>query len=305
VHCRSYIAADVGLYLKRKFGVKFLFDMRGFWADEKRDGSWNINNPIFNLVYKYYKKKEAAYLSSADYIISLTEAGKEEMTKWKSYNPNIPLKVIPCCTDMEHFSLTDAKHKFKAREMLGLPKHDLVVSYLGSVGTWYMLDEMLSFFKRIKIIYPAAKFLFVTNTNRLIIESRINDLQMGPEDFIILQASRKMVPDIVKASDINISFIKPVYSKISSSPTKLGEVLSMGIPVICNSGVGDVQNIVEFYDVGYIIKSFDESEFDNAAWAIEALLKKSPSDIRNSIKDIFSLERGIQLYLSCYQHILT
>jgi hypothetical protein len=49
---------------------------------------------------------------------------------------------------------------------------------------------------------------------------------------------------IIKASDINISFIKPVYSKISSSPTKLGEVLSMGIPVISNSGVGDVEQIV-------------------------------------------------------------
>ncbi len=30
IHCRSYIAAEVGLWLKKKFGTKFLFDMRGF-----------------------------------------------------------------------------------------------------------------------------------------------------------------------------------------------------------------------------------------------------------------------------------
>ena len=43
VHCRSYISALVGLYMKRKFGTKFLFDMRGFWADERVDGQiWNI-----------------------------------------------------------------------------------------------------------------------------------------------------------------------------------------------------------------------------------------------------------------------
>src|SRR5215471_408324 len=39
VHCRSYVAADAGLQLKKKFGIKFFFDMRGFWADEKKDGS--------------------------------------------------------------------------------------------------------------------------------------------------------------------------------------------------------------------------------------------------------------------------
>ncbi len=32
------MGAEVGLSLKEKFGVKFLFDMRGFWADEKADG---------------------------------------------------------------------------------------------------------------------------------------------------------------------------------------------------------------------------------------------------------------------------
>src|SRR5215213_9278864 len=36
-HCRSYIAAEIGLKLKQKYGVKMLFDMRGFWADEKID----------------------------------------------------------------------------------------------------------------------------------------------------------------------------------------------------------------------------------------------------------------------------
>src|SRR5688572_13804360 len=37
VHCRGYLPSEVGLRLKRKFGVRFLFDMRGFWADEKVD----------------------------------------------------------------------------------------------------------------------------------------------------------------------------------------------------------------------------------------------------------------------------
>lgn len=305
VHCRSYIAADVGLFLKKKFGVKFFFDMRGFWADEKKDGSWNVKNPIYNSVYKYYKNKEAEYLEHADYIISLTEAGKKEMGRWPSFQKNIPVSVIPCCADMEHFSITDEEQKQKARGDLHLNKVDLVLSYLGSVGTWYMLDEMLLFFKEVKKKYPAATFLFVTHTPRQMIDQRIAEFDLNAGDFIITQAPRKYVPDLIKASDINISFIKPVYSKISSSPTKLGEVLSMGIPVIVNSGVGDVEQTVENARAGYVLHDFKEEDFKKAVEAIPELLKKSPAAIRRAAEPIYSLEKGIQSYLSSYRQILS
>ncbi|MBD0294509.1 MAG: glycosyltransferase, partial [Flavisolibacter sp.] len=165
VHCRSYIAADVGLYLKKKFGIKFFFDMRGFWADEKKDTSWNVSNPVFNRIYRYYIKKEAQYLKHADYIISLTEAGKKEMMCWPSFDRSVPLQVIPCCADMDHFSLTDIHQKKSSRKELNIPDAALVVSYLGSIGTWYMLEEMLALFKQIKEKYSTALFLFITHSH--------------------------------------------------------------------------------------------------------------------------------------------
>ena len=144
IHCRSYIAADLGLRLKRKMGAKFFFDMRGFWADEKKDaGTWDQNSFLFRKVYQHYKKKEAEFISEADYIITLANAGKKEIMKWPSYNPHMPVDVIPCCSDMDHFSLTNPETKTKARQLLGLPANSLIVSYLGSIGAWYMLDEML------------------------------------------------------------------------------------------------------------------------------------------------------------------
>jgi glycosyltransferase involved in cell wall biosynthesis len=305
IHCRSYIAAEIGLLFKRKFGTKFLFDMRGFWADEKKDSSWNISNPIFKAVYKYYKKKEKQYLQYSDYIISLTEAGKKEMMTWSSYNPSTPISVIPTCTDMGLFSLTSKEQKKNSRQNLGISNGTLVISYLGSVGTWYMLDEMLILFRTIKKKYQDAIFLFVTPTDKNLIAHTIDKLELNPKDFIIVKARRLEVPFLVKASDINVSFIRPVYSKISSSPTKLGEVLSMGIPVICNGGVGDVEEIVRNTASGYVVKNFTEDEFDKAIAAIPGLLNKSSSDIRDRAEDMFSLKKGIQLYLKSYQSIFS
>ena len=51
VHCRSYMAAIAGLALKRDCGVRFLFDMRGFWAEERLEGGgWR--RPPFGAVYR-------------------------------------------------------------------------------------------------------------------------------------------------------------------------------------------------------------------------------------------------------------
>lgn len=305
VHCRSYIAADVGLYLKKKFGVRFFFDMRGFWADEKKDGSWNVANPVFSRVYRYYKKKEAQYLQHADYIVSLTHAGKREMMKWPAYKEQVPLAVIPCCADMQHFSLTDKAQRSQSRQALGLPDNTLVISYLGSIGTWYMLDEMLQFFSRVKTKYPGSVFLFVTHSDPAQILSKLPAFGLQENDVLIKEASRKEVPALIKASHINLSFIKPVYSKISSSPTKLGEVLSMGIPVICNSGIGDVEEIVNSSEAGYVLKNFSATELTKAVEAIPELLQKSAGAIRQAAEKIYSLEHGVRSYSECYRKVLS
>lgn len=303
IHCRSYIAADVGLRMKKRFGVKFLFDMRGFWADEKKDGTWNLKNPVFKLIYKYYKAREAKYLQHADHIISLTEAGKDEMMKWPSFNPGVPMQVIPCCSDMNFFSLTDTKQKIKARKEIGIPEDCLVLSYLGSLGTWYMLDEMIVFFKQLKRKYSSAKFLFLTHSNQQMIRNAIKKYMLEESDFFIREATRLQVPVWIKASDLNITFNKPYYSKISSSPVKIGEVLSVGIPIICNSGIGDVERFVNNAGVGYVLRGFSNSEFDKAIEHIPELLKKDPNDIRSKIINIYSLDKCIEKYLACYKSL--
>ena len=56
VHCRSYIAAMIGLQMKHTFQTKFIFDMRGFWADERIEGGiWKKSNPIGAYLYSYFK----------------------------------------------------------------------------------------------------------------------------------------------------------------------------------------------------------------------------------------------------------
>jgi glycosyltransferase involved in cell wall biosynthesis len=304
VHCRSYMAALIGLKLKKQFGVKFLFDMRGFWADERIDGNiWDQKNPIQKRLYRYFKKKELEFLKHADYTISLTENAKMEILSWKPFQRNVlPIEIIPCCADLNLFSQKniDSSKKEELRSELQIKKGDFIISYLGSIGTWYMLDEMLDFFKCLLANKTNAKFLFITPDNENTILSKAESKGISKEKIIILSANRNEVPLYLSLSAVSIYFIKPLYSKKASSPTKTGEIMALGIPIITNTGIGDSDKIINDSGSGMLISEFNDIEYNRIISQIDVLLNIDKKKITDASMKYFALEKGVELYPHVY-----
>jgi len=306
VHCRSYIAALAGLDLKLNHDVKFVFDMRGFWADERIDGNiWSLKNPIYRIIYRFFKKKEKLFFHHADAVISLTQNGKDVIENIFGDEIAGKTTVIPCCADTEMFSRENV-HARQVRELksrLGLSDNNFVLSYLGSVGTWYLLDEMLIFFKKLKAKFPDARFLFISGDEPSQIKRKASEAGIDPDDIIVAKASRENVPAYLSLSDASVFFIKPVFSKKASSPTKQAEIMSMGIPVICNSGVGDTDLIFAGNDAGLVLKDFSEEEMKRVIGEMDEILKLDPAQIRKKAIKMFSLDDGVEEYHSIYNTI--
>lgn len=306
VHCRSYISSLVGLRLKRRFGLPFLFDMRGFWADERVDGGlWNLKNPLYRLVYQYFKRKEKQFLTEAAHIISLTHAGRDEIHAWPLPGQPLPIEVIPCCADLDHFSPKNADPALVAalRERFDVQENDLVLSYLGSVGTWYMLPEMLRFFQKTLEKHPSARMLFVTHDAPEPILEAAAALGLPPECIAIAPASRAEVPAFLALSHVGLFFIKPAFSKKASSPTKQGEIMAMGIPLVCNDFVGDTGHVVRKYACGEVLQDFSDASLEKAASGLDDLLEISPEKIRAGALDFYALETGVERYAGVYAQI--
>ena len=307
VHCRGHVPALVGLHLKRKFGIRFLFDMRGFWADEKVDaGAWKLSNPVFKTIYHYFKRKEKAFLEESDQVVCLTHKAYDEMQLWRSVNLDIKkVTVIPCCVDTAHFNqlVIDAGKKLQLRQELGIDEGDTIVTYLGSIGTWYMLDEMLDFFVAFRKKQPAAKFLFITQDEHERIRGTAAAKGIAAKEIIIRPGKRAEVPTLLSLSSFSLFFIRPSYSKMSSSPTKQGEIMAMGIPVICNAGIGDTDRIVEQYCSGSLVKAMNNTAYEEA---IDQFLSADfdRSCIRDGALDFFSLEKGVAQYAAIYEKAL-
>ena len=305
VHCRSYIAALAGMALKKRRGLKFIFDMRGFWADERVEGNiWKLSNPLMKQMYKFFKKKELQFFTNADYIVSLTENGKQEIKSWKIFaDKSLRIKVIPCCVDMELFyppSIDETARK-DLKKRFQLKEDAFVLGYIGSIGTWYMLPEMLDYFKVLKSCNTKAKFLFVTGEKPSLIHNEALKKEIDIKDILVVSCAHKEVPLYVSIFDQSVFFIRPTYSKKASSPTKQGEIMAMGIPVICNAGVGDTDYIVNHYEAGTIISSFSLESYKEI---MENEKEYDKNKMIRGAQEFFSLDRGVEKYLEIYEAIL-
>ena len=306
VHCRSYLSAMVGLAMKKKYNTKFLFDMRGFWADERVDGKiWNLKNPIFKRVYRFFKRKERKFFLEADHVISLTYAGKEEIVTWNGLEHlNNKIEVIPCCADLTLFDPTqiDKKKRESYAEELAISPTDFILGYVGSIGTWYMLDEMLSYFHYQLSQKPNSIFLFVTGESPSTIFSKASELGIKETAIRVISVLHKEVATCISLFTASIFFIRPTFSKKASSPTKQGELMAMGIPIICNAGVGDTAKVVNDYQAGYAINSFETSDFEKIDLYFPNFDK---TKCQNGAKEFYSLEKGITRYNSVYTNLIS
>lgn len=306
LHCRSYISAHVGAYCKKKFGIPWIFDMRGFWADERVDGGiWNTSKWLYRWVYNYFKNVEKEFITKSDYIISLTQNGANEIRSWKTYQTNsVPIAVIPCCADMQLFTYQEKKMQ-SLRKTLHISDNNFVLSYLGSFGTWYMTDEMFDFFKVLYEKNNDAIFLCITPDSKDWLESMAMRKDIPRSSLRVVKANREDVPSYVSLSDWSMFFIKSVYSKKASSPTKMGELLAVGVPLVCNAGVGDVDEIMSHCPQGFVVENFSTNEYEHIASQILTLPKAARKSLRAVAEEYYSLEKGVEIYENVYQSVLS
>jgi len=306
VHCRSYIPALAGLRLKRRTGIRFLFDMRGFWADERLEGGgWNMANPLFAGVYRYFKRREREFWAEADQIVSLTHEGTQVLEAARRQGNKVaPVTIIPCCVEFDVFPPANAERRDRARALLGIGPDEHVLGYIGSLGGNYMVDEMLDFFAAYRERYRPAKFLFVTQVPAEQIRAAAHSRGIPLHAILVRAAGRAEVAKLMAAADTGIAFKQASFSAKACSPTKLGEMLAMELPVIVNDGVGDVAQVVDETGAGVVIDRFDRQSYERALDSLESLRPKMDR-WRVASRKWFDLEQGVDRYDAIYQSCLS
>jgi glycosyltransferase involved in cell wall biosynthesis len=293
IHARSYVPSVIAISLKKFLKIHFIFDMRGFWADERVDGGlWKKKSIIFSIA-KWFEKK---FLENADHIVSLTNAGIKVMKEFPYLKNKMPAySVIPTCADLEIFKITTKEQS------------PFTLGYVGSVGLWYDFDTVLVCFKELLKIKHDAKFLILNKDEHDFISQKLKDHDISLDAVELISADFSEIPKYMSSMDAGIFIIKPLFSKQASAPTKLAEFLGCGIPCMSNHGIGDMSEIFLNYEVGIAIGNFSIDECKQGIKELIGLSEDQNTSIRcrDAANKIFSLEAGVKGYRSVYDQLLT
>jgi glycosyltransferase involved in cell wall biosynthesis len=293
VHARSYVPSVMALGIKRITGVKYLFDMRGFWADERVDGNLWLRN---GRMYHVAKRFERRFLREADHVVSLTHAAVAEMQRFQYLQGRMPpVTIIPTCADLANFKPTS-----RARETAGF-----VLGYVGSAGTWYLFDEVAACFAELLRLRPDARILIVNRGEHTYIRDRLSAAGVPAASVELTSVTHAEMPQQIARMDAGIFFIRPVFSKQASAPTKLAEFLGCGVPCLGNAGVGDMAEVLEGERVGVALRACDQASL-SAGLARLFALAEEPTIVARCVaaaQKHFSLDEGVRRYAAVYRQL--
>jgi glycosyltransferase involved in cell wall biosynthesis len=179
--------------------------------------------------------------------------------------------------------------------------------YSGSLDGWYLTEKMADFFASFLKQNPEAHLLWLTTGSHDRVRELMRAREVGADNFSVRAVGSSEVPSYLAAADVGLAFIKRCVSKIASSPTKNGEYLACGLPLVINAGVGDSDQLINEWKAGVLIDDFSEADFLRAAREIEEIIadreaRKKARAVAESVFDLGTIAG--ERYASLYEKVL-
>lgn len=269
LHGRSHVGAAIALPLGRLLGVPFVFDVRGLLPDEYADaGHWRRGG----LKYRLGKAMERVFFRHAAALVVLTETVRADLEAedgpLAARHP-ADVAVIPCCVDLAR-SPWDERARAALRDGRGWSDRRVIV-YVGKLGMWYLDAEMVRFFAAALRHDPRSFLQVLTVSPAEALRRTLAEAGVREDAYDVRAVPPAEVPALLHAADAGLSFIKPCASKRSSSPTKVGEYLAAGLPVVSTAGIGDCDRQLAG-GRGVLLEALDEAACEEGARALTRLL---------------------------------
>jgi glycosyltransferase involved in cell wall biosynthesis len=265
LHARNHVPAAMALMVRRLTRGRLIFDIRGLMAQEYVDaGRWRSGG----IPYRLTNWIQRLAIRRADGVVMLTNAARGQLFGNPSSRDSVV--VIPCCADLERIeALRTAREE--TRRTLGLGTRPVML-YVGKVTGRYSEREMVQFFVVAKKAHPGLAFLALTQVDPMPLLSEFERAGIPASDYVVTRAEPDDVGRYLAAADFAVFFYRAGPSQIAVSPTKIGEYLGAGLPVICSADIGDTDELLTGAGVGAVLGDFSQGSYEKASAAIGELL---------------------------------
>jgi hypothetical protein len=280
IHARSDIPAVSGLASHQ---APVLWDVRSLWADQK---VMIQKNHLNKALYPFYRGLESIAANKSLGMSTLTSAVVPIL---EQRHRQIPLlrTVVPTAVDLGRFKLNP------------ITPTKLGALFSGTYNEYYDLDLSGLFMEELR------KQIVVETHWARPLES--NKSHIGVGEGRVFPSTQTGMAELIPNYSFGVSICKldagPSLS--AAMPTKIGEFLACGRPVVVNKGLGDMDQFIEEFNAGVILDGSQSNLVESAMNLISLISDtETPYRCRALAEKYFSMDVGASKYLDLYSQML-
>lgn len=239
LHARSDVPAGAAVLARRR---RWLWDVRSFWVDQRiamgavAEGSWTE---------RVFREVERRAARAADVVVTLTSAAVDELAARHGDWIRGKTSVIPTCVDLNRFTPVDPPPSEHVRLLLS-----------GTFNPLYDVDTALRFANRLREMRPMSLTLLRPHATRW-------DNDVIAVGGVVASSTFEKMPSHIAAHHAGLSICRSDnrLALVAAMPTKIGEFLASGRPVVVNRGLGDCDQLLSG-GAGVVLDGTDDRALD-------------------------------------------
>jgi glycosyltransferase involved in cell wall biosynthesis len=285
-HCRGEFSVDAAAELRRDFpDDAIVLDVRGAWPYEVLLAHGATTVEEASAEARDHFERALANLrrcvAQADAVTTVSA----NLRAWLIDAARAPEEtaVVPCCVTA---TVDDARRE-ELRKSWGVTTERIYV-YLGTTSSQSqgLKELVMPFLRASQQVAPDVRALLLTPDldamRGLAVEGGLD-----PSRTMIMHVPQAEVRHVLTAADAGLLLRPPLFMNRWSQPTKLGEYLASGLPVVVEEGTGDVPSMVENAGAGLTVHiGGAETRVDQEARRVYEWVQEHGMDARSQARKL-------------------
>jgi glycosyltransferase involved in cell wall biosynthesis len=242
-------------------------------------------------------------LRRADAIVTLNRGARAEAARLRGHGGEARIAVIPTCVDTERFHPT-----ITAASDIAPPgwRERLVFAYTGAVGFWQDPETLVDFLTATRRERPDAAFLCLLRAGAPAMRTALERAGLTGVSRVEERVAPADLPRWLGIARVGIVWYRPTFSRLGNFPTKLGEYLACGLPVVIAGAAADSVELVAREGVGVVVREFSPAAYRDALVAVLELVadRETPARCRRVAERELSVSIGAARYADIYRELV-
>ncbi len=273
VHAHGPYAAGVALCS----GRPVVFDAHGAAADEfalnGRLAGWPRRR--YDWEVQLVRELEHRSWTAADVVVAVSNPLVDHLSGTYGQRTRGHVVRVPCAVTDTAF-VEPARERVRRELDLG---DRVVLVYVGSLAPYQLAPEMVELVKQTRALRSAVKLLAISQAEPAQWHCLARAAGLGSDGYTVVRAEGKRVAELTSAGDIALMLRQEALLNAVAFPTKLGEYLAAGVPVLTTAATRDPAELIQRKRLGFVapdlaaltpaavLAFLDEVYADRATWA--------------------------------------